>query len=607
MSSAVDSNKCSKITTAVEFLRDVCAKGYPEDVLKKYLVEKRGLTAEEVDVAFVINNNRKVKEDKTKGKREKEGKSDRPERPTSFAGRRQVHDVGFLVPSKRQEGEMLMNDFLDSESSYCSILQCLKIEYYDVLTRYASRGRFDISKKELDEVFNRIPGLLKFHSEFFLDIKRGSHIARMFVRLFKFFEGYAQYMKDCQNAVHKMRKFIKDVRLQGVLVRIAEKSIRPNDDMMDLLLIPLERMLDYRDFLNKLLSWGDRKMSNDYELLGKAARRIGRVAAYIEKYRYGIRNQNEMNKVQKFLRDQCDILSPDRAIVRRGMMIRRSSGWTGRKKRYVFFLFNDMLLWTSKNGRLQNAIQLRYCEVIPSSSQNNAASKFSVVYRGEKSKTIKLECVMIRERNDWYAALKRTITAAKESCKLAWSRSESIKFAKYKEYSDELSDDDSKADLQDISKDDDEESRLEQSEQIDDPYNNRYTVTSSFRIQEFSEIDPMDDNVSQVSDQDLSFHEKHSNYAILPTSAQLSPFSGDRRHSSGNIFRVGGDNRNKTNVRKNAQRSPSKVQVQRQETNESTASLDRSNQKSKVIRRTSKDVEAREGTSPRYTISLNNF
>merc|ERR550534_2339116 len=167
--------------------------------------------------------------------------------------------------------------------------------------------------------------------------------------------------------------------------------------------------------------------------------------------------------------------------------MRRSSGWTGRKKRHVFFLFNDMLLWTSKNGRLQNAIQLRYCEVMPSSSKNNPASKFTVVYRGERRKSIKLECVMIRERNDWYDALKRTITAAKESYKLAWSRTESNKFAKFEEFSDELRDDDSKADSQDTTKENDEESRLEQSEQIDDPYNNRYAITSSFRIQDFTE------------------------------------------------------------------------------------------------------------------------
>jgi len=611
MSSVTDSNKCRKIATAVEFLKSVSAKGYPGAILKNYLVEKRGLTSEEVDVAYMINNNRKetANVETNEGQSKKAGSSDRPEKPTSLSSRKQVHDVGFLKRSKQPEGEKLINAFLDSESSYCSILQCLQVEYYDVLATYVNLGRFDMSKTDLDEIFVRIPGLLKFHNNFFLDIKHGSHIGRMFVRHFKFFAEYAEYMTDCQKAVHKMRKFIKDSRLQAVLQAIAEKSIRPKEEMVDLLLTPLQRMLDYRDFLKKLHSWGDRSMSADYELLGKAARRIGRVAAYIEKYRYGICNQNEMNKVQKFLNKQCDILAPHRSIVRRGMMMKRSSGWASRKKSHVFFLFSDMLLWTSKNGVLQNAIQIRYCQVMPSSSKNNTARKFIVVYQGETRKALKFECKYIPERNDWYDALKRTIIAAKELCNLAWSRSESNKFAKYKEYSDELSDDESKAGYQKTSKEEDEdESRLQQSEQIENPYNNRYAVTSSFKIQEFKEIDPMDDKLSQVSEQDISFQQKYSNCSILPTSAQLSPFGGDTRCSSGNIFRVCGSNRSKSIVRKNVQRSAAKMQVQRQESKENTCGFfDNEKQKSTVIRRITKDLEIREGASGRYSIRLNNL
>jgi len=597
MSSESGPHTASKVTTAAGFISDVSSKGYSKMVLKKYLMEKRGLTSEEVDIAFVINENKlaKEKEKKAKGSTVKKiGKSDRPEKPTSFSGRKQVQDVGYLQPAKQPEGVKLINDFLDSENAYCGILQSLKTDYYDVLARYANRGRFDMSRREVDEIFVRIPDLLKFHQDFFSDIKRGSHIGRMFVRLFKFFEGYAGYMTDCQKSVHKMRKYIRDPRLHGCLLQISGKS-RQNEEMMDLLLTPLERMLDYRDFLNKLYSWGDKSMTTDYDLLGKAARRIGRVAAYIEKYKYGICNQNEMNKVQKFLSDQCDILSPERSIIRRGMMVRRSSGWTARKKRYVFFLFNDMMLWTNKNGNLQNAVQLRSCEVMPSSAKNNADRKFEVVYRGERHKSLKLECNEVRERNDWYAAVKRTIAAAKETCNQAWSRSESHNaFTKYKEYSEDLSDDEKTASPGN-SKDDDEESRIEQSEQLDDPYNKRYTVTSSFRIQEFQDIDPMDDNVSQISEQDVAFHQEHKAYDMLPTSAQLSPFANQGR---GNVFRVSGANQ-KNNTKHKVQKTTSKVQTQ--ESNES------SSQKSNIVRISSGDIEEREETSPRFTIRLNNF
>merc|ERR1719334_1816347 len=322
-------------------------------------------------------------------------------------------------------------------------------------------------------------------------------------------------MKDCQQTVNKMRKHIRDTALYSSLLNIGERSRRQNDDMVDLLLTPLERMLDYRDFLNKLLSWTDKTMTNDYELLGKASRRIGRVAAHIEKYKYGICNQNEMNKVQKFLSDQCDILAPERAIVRRGMMTRKT--WPKRHKHYVFFLFNDMLLWTNKNGVLQNALQLRSCEVMPSSAKNNANRKFEVVYRGEKHKTLRLECGKVNERNDWYDAIKRTITTAKVKYSQAWSRSESLVSSNYKEYPDDFSDEEDEVQGgSDLSREDADNSRAEQSDQLDDPYNKRYTVTSSFRIQEFKEIDPMGDNLSQISEQDVAFHQERRKY--LPES-----------------------------------------------------------------------------------------
>jgi len=524
-----------------------------------------------------------------------------------------------LIPSKQQEGEKLINEFLDCEKAYCEILECLQKEYHVQLAKQADRNKFQMSRKEIDEIFLRIPELLKFHTGFFLDLKRGSHIGRMFVQLFKFFEGYAEYMKDCQQTVNKMRKHIRDTALYSSLLNIGERSRRQNDDMVDLLLTPLERMLDYRDFLNKLLSWTDKTMTNDYELFGKASRRIGRVAAHVEKYKYGICNQNEMNKVQKFLSDQCDILAPDRAIVRRGMMIKHTSAWTKRNKRYVFFLFNDMLLWTNKNGILQNALQLRSCEVMPSSAKNYAHRKFEVVYRGEKHKTLRLECDKSNERNDWYEAIKRTITAAKVTSSQAWSRSESLLSAKYKEYPDDLSDEDSKApESTDYSRgEEDDSSRVEPSEQIEDPYNKRYTVTSSFRIQEFKEMDPMGDNLSQISEQDVAFHQERRKYLMeqgVSTSTLMSPFdnasNSHKRENSDSVVIMQSPDRSDKNSRGGSVVLVRKKSPQResQDTKEERFEFFDQRKKSSIIRQNSNENVTTPAKSPqRFTIRLDDF
>jgi len=613
--STIKSSKSTKITTAVEFLGDVHSKGYSENILKNYLMEKRGLSAKEVEVAFLINKNRLEAAAKEKQGKAVKKDRERPEKPASFSSRSQNLDVTFLLPSKQAAGTALIKSFLDAEKTYCNILQCLEKEYHSKLARYAYLNKFQMSRKEVEEIFLRIPDLLKFHNGFLLDLKRGSNIGRIFVQLFKFFEGYSEYMKDCQQTVNKMRKYIQDPRLQACMLKIGEDSTRRSDDMVDLLLYPLDRILHYRDFLNILYTWADKTQTSEYDLLGKASRRIGRVSAYIEKYKYGICNQNEMNKVQKFLSNQCDILAPERAIVRRGVMTRRTSGVLGRNKHYVFFLFNDMLLWTTKNGALQNALQLRSCEVMPSSAKNFAPRKFEVVYRSEKHKTLRLECETVNERNNWYEALRKTITTAKVKYSEAWSRSESLVSTKYSAYSGNLSDDDSKVlEPSDVCKGEDDDSRAEPSEQVQDPYNQRYTVTSSFRIQEFKEIDPMGDNVSQVSEQDIAFHQERRKFLAEDGntgSACFSPFekAGSKQAEEAVDSLTVMQSPDNSNIQNRGgsvvlvRKSPSKKQSE----NKGSKSSDQG-KKSSIVRRSGiKSPSPSQSPSQRFTIRLDGF
>merc|ERR1719193_1937242 len=161
---------------------------------------------------------------------------------------------------------------------------------------------------------------------------------------------------------------------------------------MDLILEPLDRISDYRDFLNSLVMLADERHVEAYELITKAARRIGRVANYIDKYKYGILNRSGMNKVQQFLGKQCDIFVPNRRIVRRGRMLLRTSGWMARNKWHIFFLFSDVLLWTSKSGELQGLVLVYECDVEESDSGVNPERKLKVVSAGEKAKILNCEC-----------------------------------------------------------------------------------------------------------------------------------------------------------------------------------------------------------------------
>merc|ERR1712060_299003 len=157
---------------------------------------------------------------------------------------------------------------------------------------------------------------------------------------------------------------------------------------------------------------------------------------------------------------------------------------------------------------------------------------------------------------------------------------------------------------------------VEPTEQLQDPYNKRYTVTSSFRIQEFKEMDPMGDNVSQVSEQDVAFHQERKKYLAEDNktgSAGLSPFekAGTKQAGEAGDSAIVVQSPDNSNLH---DRSGSAVLVRKsQSTNQSEnkedglMSSDQST-KSSIVRRSGNiSPSASQSPSQRFTIRLDGF
>jgi len=306
--------------------------------------------------------------------------------------------------------------FMRSEASYCAILECLHTEYYDALVNMADKNKFKMTRKEVEEIFEYIPDMLKFHRETLPTqlVQGEENIGKTFLRFIKAFVSYIDYMKECSSTVNKMSKYTGDKKLHRCLKSIKKSSRCRATDMIDLLLAPLERICEYKVFLDNLLNWTDKSRNNDYELISKATRRIGRVVEYIEKYKHGIINKSEINKVQEFLRNDYPIAARKRQIIRRGLMTRCFTGWATRKKRFVFFLFNDVFFWTSRKGEMLSVLLLRNCELMNSDSKKNPLRRFKIVYKdGMKKKILDLECSSERQRKQWFHAISKAISMVK--------------------------------------------------------------------------------------------------------------------------------------------------------------------------------------------------
>jgi len=263
-------------------------------------------------------------------------------------------------------------------------------------------------------MFQRIPKLLLVHSFFYNELKRGAHIGHVFVKFLRTFKSYLDYMKDCSSIVRKMSEYVLDKKLHKCVLDIRGRSNPKQDDVIDMLLSPLNRIVEYNQFLQKIWEFADKteKVKDDH--LAKALRKIGKIAKNVERYKYGIFNRNEMNKVQQFLGDQWKILHPMRRVIRRGTMVQQISGWTTKKKNYIFFLFNDLLVWTTTKGVLRHIIQLRKWSLVISDAKHYSEKKFKLVSKQDRRKTLLLECSSKWQRDAWFTAIKIAMKAAKE-------------------------------------------------------------------------------------------------------------------------------------------------------------------------------------------------
>jgi len=438
ISSKVD----AQLATTVEFLREAREKGFEQNVgLRTYLKSKHGLTSQQIDRAFsIVNENsfgseevKKSKPSDEDGKHEQKDvstifeehqKDNQPklksannvDREFSSSDNYQARGLLFLMAGKRALGEKKLRVFMKSEASYCSILNCLHGEYYGALVNMANKNKFKMSRLEVEEIFEYIPDMLKFHRDTLpMQLGQGEeNIGKTFLRYIKAFVFYIDYMKECSSTVNKMGKYTDDKKLHKCLKSIKKKSAYRNTDMVDLLIIPLQRISEYKLFLDTLLNWADKSRQSDYVLISKAARRLGRVVEYIMKYKDGIINKNEINKVQEFLRGNYRIATPKRQIIRRGLMIRHFPGWSTRNKTFIFFLFNDVMFWTSRKGDMQTVLLLRYCWVLDADSKHNPGKKLKIVYQGGKKKKIfDLECSSEQQRKQWFNAISKAISNAK--------------------------------------------------------------------------------------------------------------------------------------------------------------------------------------------------
>jgi len=422
MALAIPSEPQRGIPAAVKFLDHVSEKGYGDADLRKYLQTKCELTSAEVEEAFRIH---REGNNLTSSLEIEEMKLELNDNILS-------DPLFFLKPDMRNNGETLIEKFLNAEKIFCSALEWLS-EYYRELGRMADHGRLQMKRKEVDLIFHRVPGFLKFHRSFHDELEIESNwrnIGKSFVQRMDVLRGHVEYIKDCRTGFRKIREYLRDKRLQRCLAQVRSKSSRYKYELGDLLLLPLEHVIAYRDFLNTLWDWTN-EQGACYASFGKASRRISRLAKYIEERKQQLSDMNEMNKIQVVLQMQYDIFAPGRRPVRQGMMICQLTGRASRgESHFIFYLFNDILLWMNRKKVLHNVLFLKNCRVLELDAKDvHKEKRFKIEYEGKERQVFILECASKRKKEEWFKAIESAISGFTDKMEEAWCNAERRSFS----------------------------------------------------------------------------------------------------------------------------------------------------------------------------------
>jgi len=316
----------------------------------------------------------------------------------------------------------LVQHFIESETVYLKILQAMVVDMLADLIKKKSKGLRTVSAGELSALLRNIQEIYEdIHAPMYQTLKEipesemtGMALATEFSPFIEKFHIYAVYMSGQEQAMQLLENVRTDRQHFKNTLEITEQAA--GCGATDAFSKPCERLEVYVKTLAGILETID--PSEEMEVYGAYRRTLMEMQAIffeVKANAYMKRARTRVMGIQKQLwfpnpEGTLKLVTPTRYHIQDGVMLKKfgKTHVGSSYQNYWFFLFNDMLLYTSlpdKKGRIQPkyALTLMGAAVSGNSGKPRVFSVKSPV----KSITIKAESE--ESRDYWVAAIGRTI------------------------------------------------------------------------------------------------------------------------------------------------------------------------------------------------------
>lgn len=273
------------------------------------------------------------------------------------------------IISDKNKRTKIREEMRSTEVRYVESLNILKDTYVIPLKKKKKEDPHFIDPRTYTNLVSNLEMLADFHETFLKDLQKNSNISNVILKYVDYFKMYTIYTNGYDKCLKSLSEFRsnKDFSLfmEDVRKNLQERG---NLDLMSYLIMPVQRIPRYVLLLRELKKNTPTEHQH-YEELQEAIEKVQRIASHINESRREMENMSALLRLRETIHglpEHLVLFEPHRHLIKEAKMREIKIGGvfsTVKESDRIFYLFNDLLVWTTDAMKYKGHSSLAALEI----------------------------------------------------------------------------------------------------------------------------------------------------------------------------------------------------------------------------------------------------
>ena len=321
--------------------------------------------------------------------------------------------------------ERVREEILSTEKFYVECLGDLTRHYMEPIKKLGPK--MGVEPRHVSAIFGNLTVLAQFHAIFLEDLKKNPNTSAVFVQFADFLKMYTQYIAGYEKSIATINSLRGNKGFQKLMEE--KRDELKGRGIMTYLIMPVQRIPRYVLLLRELKKYTPPEHPEN-ESLCVALSKIESIAEFVNESKRHVENMSKLLDIQNRLKrtESFTIFKPDRRLIKEGMIRRLKEDYVlegGRQElssgdvdEHLFFLFNDLLLWTTVQFDIVGHVKLEELLCLPDQAFGKVPFVLSLGVKGKPyCPDMVFACKDQMEKDEWTRYILSAINTATDPSK----------------------------------------------------------------------------------------------------------------------------------------------------------------------------------------------